>query len=543
MLALTALGIVVNDSMGGYGVSADAFAALQTAPAAYLSSKLSTALNAGVAGFSGPAGGPWNLPLPGVPLSLQLATGSWTVGISTGSSGWSLGNDASLQFAASLLLPSFTPTLTATIQAGGLALNFDGSQLTLAMPSYLSTPIQLVPPPSQAQLVALLNDFLPRALFSGAATALLQSLVGTSVTLPPLDSIFTSPSTFLKGVNVLGDGTQLVSTKINTFLQWVNTKTGLAAGTGIQLPEGIQLVAQGVGSTADPVRVMLQTQTPIDGVVGLQLSANIDSQLHVTPAGSFTVTASGLPGGAIFGNEISAIFGASAAGLNLSITTHADLSSPGPTITILPTFSGFSAVADALLPAALDQLVDSLHAQASTVVDVALQVATALGVYDTTNQFSGHAADLKKLLGNDWTTALSLTTPASQQAVANAIANLFGAGPLGAIPDSLTASGSTVVWTLNLAAHGLGKGAIVVTLGWDGSGPTVQLAANQMTLGTGALIATIGAGYAGGGLQFSTDLWVDLSGAIHLDLAPKLHAGYASESVHARSRSAGNYHR
>ena len=528
MLALSDLGIVVNDSLGGYGVSADAFAALQTSPAAYLSSKLSTALNAGVAGFSGPAGGPWNLPIPGVPLSLQLATGSWTVGISTGSSGWSLGSDANLQFAASLLLPNFTPTLTATIQAGGLALNFDGSHLTLAMPSYLSTPIQLVPPPSQAQLVAVLNDFLPRALFSGAATALLQSLVGTSFTLPPLDAIFTSPSTFLKGANVLGDGTQLVSTKINTFLQWVNTKAGLAAGTGLQLPEGIQLVAQGVGSTTDPVRVVLQTQTPIDGVIGLQLSVNIDSQLHVTPAGGFTVTASGLPGGAIFGNEISATFGASTAGLNLSITTHADLTSPGPTITILPSFSGFSAVADALLPAALDQLVDSLHTQASTVVDVALQVATALGVYDTTNHFSGHAADLKKLLGNDWSTALSLTTPASQQAVANAIANLFGAGPLGAIPDSLTASGSTVVWTLNLGSHGLGKGTIVVTLGWDGSGPTVQLAANQLTLGTGALIATIGAGYAGGALQFSTDLWVDLSGAIHLDLAPKLHAGYAS---------------
>ncbi|HEY6489867.1 MAG: DUF6603 domain-containing protein [Terracidiphilus sp.] len=528
MLALSDLGIVVNDSKGGYGVSSDAFAALQTAPASYLSSKLSTALDAGIAGFSSVTGGPWSLSLPGVPLAIQLGTGSWTVGISTGSSGWPLGNEASLQFAASLLLPDFTPSLTATLQAGGLSLNFDGSHLTVAMPSYLSTPVQLIPPPSQAQLVAVLNDFLPRALFSGAATALLQSLVGSGITLPPLDSIFSAPGTFLKSANVLGDGTQLVSTKINTFLQWINTKAGLSAGAGLQLPEGIQLVAQGIGSAADPVRISLQTQTPIDGVVGLQLSANIDNQLHVTPAGSFTVTAGGLSGGAIFGNALSATFGASATGLNLSVTTHADLASPGPTINILPSFSGFGAVADALLPAALDQLVDALHGQASTVVDVALQVATALGVYDTTNHFAGHAADLKKLLGNDWSSALSLTTPASQQAVTNAIANLFGTGPLGAIPDSLAASGSTIVWTLNLASHGLGKGTVAVTLGWDGSGPTVQLAVNQLTVGTGALIASIGAGYASGGLQFSTDLWVDLSGAIHLDVAPKIHAGYAA---------------
>ena len=245
MLALSDLGIVVNDSKGGYGVSSDAFAALQTAPAAYLSSKLSTALDAGIAGFSSVTGGPWSLSLPGCAARNSTRNRIMDGGDLDRKLGWPLGNEASLQFAASLLLPNFTPTLTATLQAGGLSLNFDGSHLTVAMPSYLSTPVQLIPPPSQAQLVAVLNDFLPRALFSGAATALLQSLVGSGITLPPLDSIFTSPSTFLKSANVLGDGTQLVSTKINTFLQWVNTKAGLSAGTGLQLPEGIQLVRAG----------------------------------------------------------------------------------------------------------------------------------------------------------------------------------------------------------------------------------------------------------------------------------------------------------
>ncbi|HYK35314.1 DUF6603 domain-containing protein [Alloacidobacterium sp.] len=530
MLALKDLGIVINDSHGGYGVSQDAFAALHTDPAGYLGAQLGPALDGGMFGFSGTAGGPWNLPLPGVPLSLQLAKGSWTIGLSAGASGWPLGSEANLQFAASLRLPDFAPSLSATIQANGIALNFDGSHLNLSVPAYLDAPLQLVPAPSQAQLMAEFNNFLPLALFSGAATALLQALVGQSVTLPPLDSIFRSPGAFLKNANVLGDGTQLVSGKINTFLQWLNGKAGLAAGTALQLPAGIQVVAQGVGSTADPVRLALQTTTPIAGVVGLQLAANIDSQLHVTPAGTVTVTASGLPGGAIFGNKITVNFGASANGLTLSIVTHADLGSPGPTITILPTFSGFNAVAaaESLLPAALDQLVSTLQGQGSAVVDIALQVAVALGIYDATNHFSKHTGDLKKLLSNDWSSTLSLNTPARQQQVANAIANLFGAGPLGAIPDSLTASGSTVAWTLNLAGHGLGNGTVTVTLGWDGSGPTVQIATNQITLGTGALLASISAGYASGGLTFNTDLWVKLQDAIHLDLAPKVHAGFAS---------------
>ena len=174
-------------------------------------------------------------------------------------------------------------------------------------------------------------------------------------------------------------------------------------------------------------------------------SANIDSQLHVTPSGNVTVTATGLPGGAIFGNKISATFGASTTGLNLSITTHADLASPGPIITILPSFSGFNAVQppNPCCPQRSIKLVDALHGEASPTVDVALQVAEAIGIYDAAQKFTGHADDLKKLLSDDWSSVLSLNTPARQQQVATAIANLFGAGPLGAIPDSLAASGST----------------------------------------------------------------------------------------------------
>lgn len=533
LLALKDLGVVVDDSHGGYGVSSDAFAALQTDPAGYLDSQLINALNHGTFGFAGTAGGPWTLPLPGVPLSIQLTkTTTWRVGLSTTSSGWSLGSEANLQFTASLALPAFTPNLTAMIQAGSIALNFDGSHLNLSLPGYLDTPFQLVPAPTTTQLTTTLNRFLPSALFSGTATALLQELIGESIQLPPIDTIFASPAAFFKSTNALGDGTQLISAKINSLLAWIGGKANLPTGAGLQLPAGIQLIAQGTGTPTDPVRLVLQTTTAIDGVVGLQLSANIDNQFHVTPGGTINVTASGLPGGAIFGNAISATFGVSSAGLNFGITTHADLASPGPTITILPTFSGFSAVAaaESLLPAALDQLVDALHGEASTVIDTALQVAEAIGIYDTTQKFSGHTEDLKKLLSNDWSSMLALNTPVRQQQVVTAIANLFGAGPLGAIPDAIIASGSTIVWTLNLAGHSLGNGTVKVALGWDGSGPTVQLGLAQLTVGSSVgLISSVDVGYVAGALAFSTDLWVDLHNAIHIALAPKVHVGYAAD--------------
>jgi hypothetical protein len=195
LLALKDLGIVVDDSHGGYGVSSDAFAALQTDPAGYLGSQLINALNNGVFGFTSAATGSWTLPLPGVPLSIQLTkTTTWGVGLSTTSSGWSLGSEANLQFASSLSLPAFTPSLTATIQASSIALNFDGSHLNLSLPGYLDTPLQLVPVPTTTQFTATLNNLLPRALFSGAATALLQELIGENIQLPPIDTIFTSPA-------------------------------------------------------------------------------------------------------------------------------------------------------------------------------------------------------------------------------------------------------------------------------------------------------------------------------------------------------------
>jgi large repetitive protein len=522
---LKAIGIAVDDPHGGVGISADAFSAITTDPVAYLGPKLQSALDTGFAGFSGPTGGPWSLPLTGAPLNVQLATGSWNIGLATPAAGLPLGDHASLVFNASLQLPNFTPSLTATLNVEGLSLTWDGTQLSVQAAPWLAPPLVLIPPPTPAQLLSRLNDVLPRLVFSSAATALLQAVTGANIDLPPLDSIFSSPETFLKSASVLGNGTQLLSSKITSFLQWLNSKAGLPAGPGLTLPAGLQLTSTGAGTDADPVRLVVATTAAINNIVGIQLSAAIDKQFHVTPAGSVSLTITGLPGGAAIWTGLTATFGASAAGATFSITP-----TPGSTIQILPTFSGFDAVAaaESLLPAALDQLVTTLGA--SSLMTLGLDVATALGIYDAAAKFSGHTDDIKKLLGGDWTNALALTQPKQAQ-VATAIAGLFNdaSSPLnGLIPDSVTASGQTVVWKFDLGTHGLGGGTVQVTLGWDGSGPTIQVATTQLKVSSAGLIGDLSVGYSSGTLQFSTALAADLKSSLGFDVAPKVSFGYSA---------------
>jgi large repetitive protein len=523
---LKAIGVAVDDSHGGVGISADAFNALAIDPAAYLGPKLQSALNAGFAGFTGPAGGPWSLPLTGMPLAIQVATGSWNIGLATPPAGLPLGDHASLVFNASLQLPNFTPSLTATVKIEGLSITWDGTLLSAQAPPWLAPPLVLIPPPTPPQLLARLNDILPRLLFSSAATALLQAVTGTSIDLPPLDSIFSSPGDFLRNSSVLGDGTQLLSSRITSFLQFLNSKAGLPVGPGLRLPAGLQLTATGAGTDADPVRLVLATTADIGGVVGVQLTAAIDKQLHVTPGGSLSVTVTGLPGGLAIWTGLTATFGASSAGATFSVTP-----TPGSTIQILPTFSGFdpAAAAESLLPAALDQLVTSIGA--SNLKDLGLEVATSVGIYDdVAKTFSAHADDIKKLLSGDWTNALALTQ-AKQAQVATAIATLFNdaTSPLkGVIPDSITASGQTVVWNFDLGAHALGSGTVRVTLGWDGSGPTVQLAASQLKVSTAGMTGDLSVGYASGALQFSTTLAVDLNSSLGFDVAPRVSFGFSA---------------
>jgi hypothetical protein len=72
--ALQALGIAVPDPhvAGALGISSDALTALAADAVSYLAPRLEAALNsAGAAvGFTGPAGGPWTMPVASLPLEV-----------------------------------------------------------------------------------------------------------------------------------------------------------------------------------------------------------------------------------------------------------------------------------------------------------------------------------------------------------------------------------------------------------------------------------------------------------------------------------------
>ena len=518
LTTLTNLGIAVPDPHGGIGISSDAFAAIQSDAAGYLGSKLAGAFDAGLPGFSSPAGGPWSFPLGSFPVEVYLSQNPWSVGLRTTTGvAYTLGVNAGIVFDGSVTLPNFQPKLDAGFLIGALSLIWSSStnQLIADADPWLR-PLTLIPLPSSTTLQAALNDALPRLLFSSAASAIFESLMGPGFKVPPLDMFFSSTSKSMSQPSALGNssGTGLNSGRITQLLQAINSAAGFPPGPGLSLPGGLQLTASGAGTDDDPTKLQLATTTPIGGVVGITVGVSFDSLMHVTPSGSVSLTIP-LPGTGWTGLGIS--FGASAAGVSLVLTPQATGVSP---IQILPTFSGLGALAgaaEALLPQALDALVSAVGT--STIMTLVLDVAGAFNIYDSVGGFKAHSDQLKALLQTNW---LAGFNSAEQTAVANAIAGLFSGGsPLaGVLPGTVTASAGAVHWALPLG--GSDSGNLALSLGWDASGPTVLVGLSSVKLGDGALAIDATAGYAAGNVAVSTAFALHLQNAIGIALTPTL---------------------
>ena len=535
---LQGIGIAVPDPHGGIGLSADAFNAISVDAAGFLGPRLGAALDAagGIGGFTGPAGGPWTMSIGSLPLEAYLSANPWRAGLRTtppGTGYFPIAQNLSVTFDAGVSIPDFAPSLDASINLGALSLAWSqqASQLTLQAQPWLA-PLVLMPKPDGAALKAALDDALPRLLFSGAASALLESLMGPGFNVGPLDAFFSSPGTSIAGGSAIGNGSGgLDAAKLTAVLQAINGALGLPAGPGLSLPASLQVTASGAGTDLDPVVIALGTRAPIAGVIGIQAGLAFDSHLHVSPNANISVTISPLPGGVGWTGVVVA-FGASPAGVTLSVTPQPD--SP---IQILPSFSGLGALAgalEALLPRALDELVAALSSGGTPpLLALVLDVVTALNLYDNAGKFAAHADQLKPLLATNWTSGLGLT-PAAQNQVATAIANLFGGGsPLsGAIPDSITASGPAVTWSYDLAAHGLGAGTISATVGWDNHGPTAKLGLAGVKLDAGAISIDLNAGYAAAALQMDSAIAAHLQQSLGLDLTPKLGMSLSGSDLH-----------
>lgn len=515
---LTNLGVAVADPHGGVGVSADAFAAIQSDAAGYLSSKLAAAFDAGIPGFSGPAGGPWSSPLGILPVEVYLSQNPWTVGVRTSAGvAYTLAGSAGFVFDGSVTLPNFQPKLDAGFLIGALTLMWSSAtnQLTADASPWLG-PLTLIPAPSPGTVEKALNDALPRLLFSSAASAIFESLMGPGFKVPPLDLFFSSTSSVMSQPSAVGNsgGNGLDSARITQLLQIINNALGFPAGPGLSLPGGLQLTASGAGTDASPTTLQLATTSAIGGVVGVTAGVSFDSTMHITPSGNVSLTI-GLPGTGWGGVVIT--FGASASGVSLVVAPQATGVAP---IQILPTFSGLGALAgaaEALLPQALDALVGAIGT--STIMTLVLDVAAAFNIYDSVGGFAAHADELKTLLQTNW---LAGFNSAEQTAAANAIASLFsGTSPLaGVLPGTVSATSGTVKWALPLG--GSDSGNLALTLGWDGSGPTVLVGLSSVKLGDGALAIDAAAGYAKGNIAISTGFALHLENAIGIALAPTL---------------------
>jgi large repetitive protein len=529
LAALNALSLTVTNPDGSMGLSADAVAAVMLDPASFFEPRIAAALStSGIAGFTGGASGPWSLPISGLPLTAYIQQGSsWTIGLKTSSS-LPLGDNASLGFDVSVVLPAFTPSFTATITLGSLVVSYANGQLVAQAPPWL-TPTTIVPLPSSSALITLLNNILPRVLVSSATSALvgaamppgssaatiLGDLFGSNFAQIPPDALFSNTAQYLASSSALGlsGGTGLDPAKLSKLLSDINQLAGFPAGPGITLPGGFELTSGGSGTATDPTMLELSTASPIGGVLGTQLSLSFDQTLHVTPGGTIGLTTplTGSWGSATIN------FGLISGQLSLSIV-------PGnqSPIQILPTFSGLGALAaglEALLPPVLDQLVSSMNTPgpAPSWLSPGLDMAQAVGVYDTGGGFAAHADTLKTLFQTNW---LNQFNPANRAAVVSAAANMVNA--LGVLP-AVVASGSSLTWSFTLS--GGDAGTVSLSAGWDGTGPLAAVSANGVKLGGGAVTASLSAGYATGAVQCTASLGLSLPPELGINAAPQLNFG------------------
>jgi hypothetical protein len=176
---------------------------------------------------------------------------------------------------------------------------------------------------------------------------------------------------------------------------------------------------------------------------------------------------------------------------------------------------------EALLPAALDQVVTSLATPGPPPMWLtpALGAAQALGIQDTAGGFAAHADALKALLQADWLNVFS----GSRSAVVTALAGMVN--QLGLTPP-VTASGSSVTWSFSLG--GPDAGTIALTAGWDGKGPVASMSATTVKLANGAVAASLSAGYTGGKMECSTSLSLELPSQLGVTLTPSLNVGVSS---------------
>ncbi|HYN65697.1 MAG TPA: DUF6603 domain-containing protein, partial [Ornithinibacter sp.] len=351
---------------------------------------------------------------------------------------------------------------------------------------WIATPLVVRPfDPSAVQ--ARLLDLLADLSVSAIASAVLGSGADGGVSIPPISALVRDPSSWLRSPQALGNAAgQLDGDRINALLQTIAGALQLDATTGLGLPAGFILTAAG----SDPLAVRL-TGTIDAGAPDLvtHVALGVDlvpvgASVQVVPSGTITLDLAldpALPGG---WGPIHIEFGVGAGGVRLVVTpTNVD------PIQLLPTVDGLGGLlggaATALVPRVLQELTDELLSRpAHPVLDVALQIADALRIYDAAAQSwtgSAQTAQLRAMLQPGWLES-QVTDPSL---VIGHVERLF-AGVAGPGPVTLPAghrvvrAGDRLRWEMDLLP-GCQLGA---EIGWAAAGhPQVRITLDNLDTG------------------------------------------------------------
>jgi hypothetical protein len=449
-------GIIVPSADGGLSLSADALTALNTDPVGFLSSRLN---------FTTSVGSNFQITLTGAGAVLS-----------------STSTAAPVRINASLSLPNLKPSLDLNYTLGVATISY--AQATGVVT--FSAPPWVAP---TSNIAAALTGAVAPVLLSSAVTAILESIIGPGYEVGPIDAFLAGPGVALRSPNALGTGSCLDSAKIGRLLGRISSAIGLPSADALTLPGNLQVTASGTST----VTVQLASTGPLGGVLALALGAQIDCALHVTPSGSVALTLA-LPG-AWGSTTLRFTVGAS------GVTVTVEPTGIAP-IQILPTFSGLGSLAagaSALLPAALDALSAALPSTALSAA--ALELATALDLYDAVGKFGAHAAQWKMLTGANWAATVGAS---ARTAATTAITNVLNA----------------------VNPRSLGSAGVSINAGWD-TQPTVSLSATGLSIASGALSGSFTLGYENGAVLAKAGVNLNLSLIPSIKAVPSVSLEYA----------------
>ena len=302
------------------------------------------------------------------------------------------------------------PTLDVSMTAGPVVLRRDtGGTITIGAEPWL-TPFTLRPL-SPTALRARLLDLVPDLVVSAVVSAVLGDIADSGVAIPPISALVRDPVGWLRSTAALGNAAGLLDgARINALLTRIAGALDLDDQGGLGLPGGFLLATSGGTSLTDPLQVALSDALGDDaGLLNATVSLALDlastgplpTDVKVTPAGGITLK---LP---LLGDwgDLRIAFSVDAAGVRLVITPD----NVGP-IQLLPTVSGLGELlgttVTALVPKVLQEITDALAPNTPhPVLDVALQIAEALGIYDPAAEgFTGGAQveRLRNMLDPGW---------------------------------------------------------------------------------------------------------------------------------------------